>query len=127
MIETIKRERPTLSLREICDGLTEFGGIPKGTSRSAISRALNNNVVWFKIRISWKKISTIAEERFTVENTAYTQMFMDYLHAKDHFKLKSFNECGVKLPFHGKRLYGHAPVGPERFILNSCVITVHLT
>ena len=55
------------------------------------------------------------EERFTVENMAYTQMFIDYLHAKDPFKLKFFGECGLKLPFHGKRLYGHAPVG-ERCI-----------
>ena len=46
---------------------------------------------------------------------AYTQMFIDYLHAKDPFKLKFFDECGLKLPFHGKRLYGHAPVG-ERCI-----------
>ena len=46
---------------------------------------------------------------------AYTQMFIDYLHAKDPFKLKFFDECGFKLPFHGKHLYGHAPVG-ERCI-----------
>ena len=45
LTETIKRERPTLSPREIYDGLTEFGDIPKGTSRSAISRALNNNML----------------------------------------------------------------------------------
>ena len=31
-------------------------------------------VVWFKI---WEKISTVGEERFTVENMAYTQMFID--------------------------------------------------
>jgi len=37
-------------------------------------------------------------------------MFIDYLHAKDPFKLKFFDECGLELPFHGKRLYGHAPV-----------------
>ena len=59
LIETIKRERPTLSLREIYDGLTEFGDIPKGTSRSAISRALNNSMPGLKY--SWKKISTVAE------------------------------------------------------------------
>ena len=53
LIETIKRERPTLSLREIYDGLTEFGDIPKGTSRSAISRALNNSMPGLKY--SWKK------------------------------------------------------------------------
>ena len=66
MIETIKRERSTLSLREIYNELTEFGDIPKGTSRLA--------------------------ERFTEENMAYTQMFIDYLHAKDPFNLKFFNE-----------------------------------
>ena len=54
LIETFKRERPTLSLREIYDGLTEFGDIPKGTSRSAISRALNNNML-SGLKYSWKK------------------------------------------------------------------------
>ena len=96
LIETIKRERPTLSLREIYNVLTEFGDIPKGTSRPAISRALNNNML-SGIKYSWKKISTVAEERFTVENMAYTQMFIDYLHAKDPFKLKFFDECGFKV------------------------------
>ena len=129
LIETIKRERPTLSLREIYDGLTEFGDIPKGTSRSAISRAFNNNML-SGLKYSWKKISTVAEERFTVENMAYTQMFIDYLHAKDPFNLKFFDECGLKLPFHGKRLYSHAPVG-ERCIELLCYhsspnITVNL-
>ena len=42
-------------------------------------------------------------------------MFIGYLHAKGPFKLKFFDECGLELPFHGKRLYGHAPVG-ERCI-----------
>ena len=42
---------------------------------------------------------------------AYTQMFIDYLHAKNPCKLKFFDECGLKLPFHGKRLYGHAAIG----------------
>ena len=42
---------------------------------------------------------------------AYTQIFVDYLHAKNPYKLKFFDECGLKLPFHRKRLYGHAPVG----------------
>ena len=67
------------------------------------------------LKYSRKKFNTLAQERFSVENMAYTQMFIDYLHAKDPFKLKFFDECGLKLPFHGKRLYGHAPVG-ERCI-----------
>ena len=75
LIETIKRERPTLSLREFCDGLTEFGDIPKATSRSAISRALNNMLS--SLKYSRQKISTVAGERLTVQNMAYTQMFID--------------------------------------------------
>jgi len=67
------------------------------------------------LKYSRKKISTLAQERFSVEFMAYTQMLIDYLHEKDPFKLKFFDECGLKLPFHGKRLYGHAPVG-ERCI-----------
>ena len=109
-IETVKRARPTSSLREIYDGLNEFGDIPNGTSISAISRALSNSML-SGLKYSRKKISTVAQERFSLENMAYTQMFIDYLHAKDPFKLKFFDECGLKLPFHGKRLYGHAPVG----------------
>ena len=62
-------------MREIYNGLTEFGDIPKGTSRSAISHALNNMLSGLKY--SWEKISTVAEERFILENMAYTQMFID--------------------------------------------------
>lgn len=60
---------------------------------------------------SHKKVSTVAQERFTVDNIAYTQMFIDYLYSKDPFKLKFFDECGLKTSSHGKRLYGHSPVG----------------
>ena len=44
-IETVKRARPTSSLREMYDGLNEFGDIPNGTFISAISRALNNSML----------------------------------------------------------------------------------
>lgn len=71
------------------------------------------------LKYSWKKISTAAEERFFVENMAYTQMFIDYLHAKDPFKLKFFDECGLSVYMVMHQL--------EKDALNSCVITVHLT
>ena len=61
LIETIKRERPTSSLREIYDGLTEFGDIPKGTSRSAISRAFNNNML-SGLKYSWKKSAMLPKK-----------------------------------------------------------------
>ena len=93
-IKTVKRARLTSSLREIYDGLNEFGDIPNETSISVISRALNNSML-SGLKYSRKKISTVAQERFSVENMAYTQMFIDYLHAKDPFKLKFFDECGL--------------------------------
>ena len=110
LVEVLKNERPTCSLKEIHEKLEEFGDIPQGTSYSAISRALKERMLSGK-QYSRKKVSTIAEERFTVNNVAYTQMFIDYLHSKDPFKLKFFDQCGLKTPSHGKRVYGHSPVG----------------
>ena len=46
---------------------------------------------------------------------AYTQLFINYLYAKDPYTLKYFDECGVKLSSNDTRKYGHAPIG-ERAI-----------
>ena len=46
-----------------------------------------------------------------VVNMAYTQLFVDYLYAKDPYTLKYFDECGVKLPVNSVRKFGHAPIG----------------
>ena len=110
LIETWKKAGPTSSLREIHDVVNEFGDIPNGTSISAISRSLRRNML-SGLKYTRKKISTVAQERFTIENMAYTQMFIDYLHTKNPHKLKFFDECGLKLSAHGKRFYGHAPIG----------------
>ena len=44
-IETVKRERPTLSLRDIYDCLNEFGDIPNGTLISGISNIQGKKLV----------------------------------------------------------------------------------
>ena len=95
-IETCKIARPTSSLREIFDGLNEFGDIPNGTSIPAISRALRNKML-SGLKYPGKKIRTVAQERFGAENIAYTQMFIDYLHAQNPYKLKFFNECETSI------------------------------
>ena len=100
-IETCKKARPTSSLKEIFDGLNEFGDVPNGTSTPAISRALRNKML-SGLKYSRKKISTVSQERFSAANIAYTQMFIDYLHAQNPYKLKLFDECGLKLSLHGK-------------------------
>ena len=62
------REPSRLHITEgnIYDGLNECGSISNGTSISGISRALNNNIQG--------KISAVVQERFCVENMAYTHI-----------------------------------------------------
>ena len=101
LIETCKKARPSSSLKEILDVLNEFGDIPNSKSISAILHSLSNNML-SGLKYSRKKNSNFAQERFSIENMAYTQMFIDYLHTKNPCMLKFFDECGLKLPFHGK-------------------------
>jgi hypothetical protein len=42
-----------------------------------------------------KKITQVAKERFTPVNIIYTQ-FIDFLRSKDPYKIKFFDESGVK-------------------------------
>ena len=89
--------------------------------------AEEQNAVRFKIFEEENQHSCPGE---SVQKTAYRQMFIDYLHTQNPYKLKFFNECGLKLPLHGRRLYGSAPVGERcvEFICyhNSPNITVNL-
>ena len=114
-IEFLKQQQPSISYNEIMEKLHEFGDLPYGTtSTTAISEAVRHRLP-SGAQYSYKKIQTIAQERFTLQNMAYTQLFVDYLGTKDPYTLKFFDECGLKLPQHGTRSYGHAPVG-ERAI-----------
>ena len=81
LIETWKKARPTSSLREIHDVVNKFGDILNGTLISAILRSLRRNML-SGLNYTRKKISSIPQERFTIENMAYTHMFIDYLRTK---------------------------------------------
>lgn len=110
LIETLKAIRPTISLSELKEEVERYGQKPNGTSISAISKALKNRML-SGLEYSRKKINIVAMERFTPVNMIYTQIFINYLHSKDPNNLKFFDEAGLKMPHHGTRYYGHAPVG----------------
>ena len=94
LIETLKREKLTISYDVVLQHLYEFGDLPFGTvSKSAISQAVQHRLPSGKFTL--KKVGGIAQERFTIQNMAYTQLFMDYLHQKDPYKIKFFDECGL--------------------------------
>lgn len=114
LIETLVMSNPTITQKEILHTLEEFGDIFGGTSISAISNALRNRMPSGK-EYSHKKCLTTAQERFTPNNMIYTQLFINYLHSKDPYKLKFFDEAGLKVPDGFKRSHGFAPVG-ERCI-----------
>ena len=68
------------------------------------------NAVRYKLpsgQFSFKKVTTVAQERFTIGNMAYTQLYVDYLYGKDLYTLKYFDNCGIKLANPGSRNYGH--------------------
>lgn len=109
-IEVLLTANPSLSQKELQNELAEYGDIFGGTSRSALSRALHSRMLSGK-EYTHKKVSTVAIERFTDINMIYTQMFINYLHLKDPFKMKFFGEAGLKLPNDSNRCSGYAPKG----------------
>jgi len=110
LIEVLKNYKGSMTLKEIYAILEEFGDCQGNTSISAISHAIKTRMVSGQ-RYSRKKITKVAKERFTPVNLIFTQLFMDYLSSKDPYKIKFFDEAGVKTPDVGTRLYGHSPVG----------------
>ena len=73
VIETCKKVTPSSFLKEIQDVLNEFSHIPNSASISTISHFVSNNML-SGLKYFRKKISNFVQERFSVENMAYTQM-----------------------------------------------------
>ena len=86
---------------------------------SAISHSLNNMLSGLKY--ARKRVSTFTQERFFVDNTAYTPMFIHYFYVKNPYMLKFFNECGSKLP-----LISHAllPLETEPVVCDNTILTL---
>lgn len=83
-----------ISRRELQAVLADIGDV-QDISLSALSKAIKSKLLSGK-RYSRKKITDLAKERFTYETMVYTQLFINYLSAKDPAKLKFFNEAGIK-------------------------------
>ena len=126
LIEVLKRQRPSITYSEILDCLHEHGDLPEGnTSVTSVCNAVQHDLQSGQFTL--KKITSVAQERFTISNMAYTQLFIDYLHGKDPHSLKYFDECGVKLPGNGARNYGHAPIGERAVEVRRYCQTANIT
>ena len=73
------------------------------------------------LKYARKRVSTFTQERFFVDNTAYTPMFIHYFYVKNPYMLKFFNECGSKLP-----LISHAllPLETEPVVCDNTILTL---
>ena len=110
LIEVLKHEKPSITFAEIVRIVEENGGA-QDISLSAVCRAIKEGRLPCGLKYSRKKMTKLAIERFTPENVIYTQLYIDYLSAKDPAKLKFFDEAGIKLPDVGGRSYGHSAIG----------------
>ena len=98
-------------MSELWEILDEVGDINHGeVSLSTLSRAVRNRLPSGR-RYTRKKITHIAAERFTNNNILYTQLFMNYINTKDPYRVKFYDEAGIKMPDVGTRKFGHSPVG----------------
>ncbi|CAB4023457.1 Ankyrin repeat domain-containing 34B [Paramuricea clavata] len=108
-IEFLKTDKPSMSSGDLLKEVKRHCVIPEGTSREAINRAVRN----FMHDGKWsrKVMCRPAAEKFTPENIAYCQEYLNYVSTVDPFRLKFFDEAGVKLPDVGNPKYGHSLVG----------------
>ena len=108
-IEVLKTDKPSMTSGEILKEVKRHCFIPGGTSKEAINRAVRNFMREGKW--SWKRMVKPAAEKFTPENIGYSQEFLNYISTVDPFKLKFFDESGIKLPDIANPNYGHSSVG----------------
>ena len=79
----------------------ECGRVPLPTISRHIRNALPSGNKYTR-----KRVSKLAQERFTEDNIIYTQLYIDYIHQKDPMKFQFFDESGSRLPEAGLRHCG---------------------
>lgn len=108
LIRFLKTSRAYMATGELYKYVNDFCNVAGGTSNVAIHRALHgmNDGQW-----TWKKLTRPVAEKFSPENLNYCQEFVNYVYTVDPYKLKFFDESGIKLPDVGRPNYGHSLIG----------------
>lgn len=114
-IHSLKKEDPTMYRRTIKDKLQEFSTI-ENISLSTISSVLTKD-----LNMTFKKVTRVNKNRFTDDNMAYTQEFIDWISTKDARKLKFMDESGITLTDAHPR-YGHAAKSERAVTLTRLVL-----
>ncbi len=56
-------------------------------------------------------IETLKVEKPSMSLAELVDLVFNYLNSRDPWKVKFFDEAGEKLPYVGRRSYGHNPIG----------------
>lgn len=108
-IELLKTDKPSLTSGELLKEINEYCLIPGGTNELTVNRAVRK---WMhEGQWSRKRMVRPAAEKFTPANIAYCQAYLDYISTIDPFRLKFFDETGLKLPNVANPSYGHSLIG----------------
>ena len=108
-IEFLKTDRPSLTSGELLKEINEYCEIPGGVSTVTINRAVRKYM--HEGEWSRKRMTRPAAEKFTDDNVAYCPAFVDYISTVDPYRLKFFDETGLKLPNVANPRYGHSLFG----------------
>ena len=77
LVEILKRDRPSITYREIQQNLDVYSDIQGGISIEALSNAVRHNLMdglW-----TFKTLTKVKKEKFIDENLAYCNAFVNYL------------------------------------------------
>jgi len=74
-----------------------------------------------------KKLTQPVAEKFSPENLTYCQEFVNYIYTVDPYKLKFFDESGIKLPDVGRPNYGHSLIGTPAVEISQNMISQNIT
>ena len=93
-IRHLKQVKLSISCNEIYNQVTQFYHLPAGTSRSASGHAVRDD-----LQMIYKRLTKAKAEKFTPQNFAYCQAFLNYMATIPKHKVKFFYEMGLDLLF----------------------------
>ena len=107
LVQLLIKSRPSITYKEIKENVEAYSTTT--ASISAIGRAVRDRLPEGKM--TWKKMIRPAAEKFTPDNIAYCQSYVNFMSTLDPFRVKFFDEAGFKLPDCANPQYGHSVKG----------------
>lgn len=106
-MQLLIKSRPSVTYKETKENIEAHSTTT--ASISAIGRAVRDHLPEGKM--TWKKMIRSAAEKFTPDNIAYCQSYVNFMSTLDPFRVKFFDEAGFKLPDCTNPKYGHSVKG----------------